>query len=1023
MKKTLLFIALVASICLSMRANGISVTDNSIEDWNNLPIGFVFESVSPADAAYTGIKSVKVYADSRFINILVELNMADLDDLEAVPFHLFFNADNLDETGGYGDEFADANTDILLEGFVFENDAACDYEPGVFAWVGDIGGDGWDWEELKAEKFCQTQHVGDFIEIQLMRVYVPTLAGWNDSEFGVGFDIQQFWSSVGILPQESPTDENPYGRAHKLQVKIYRTIVDGIEYAFDEEHLTAEVYGIDRTATTITIPTKVDYEGDTYDVVSIAEGLFSLCGSLDEIIVADDNPYFSTGSGILYNKDKTVLIQYPRAKVGDYEMPASVTTIDPNAFKMCTGLTNLTLGAGITSIGSSMFLGCSNLESITIPDNVIEFGESPFEGCENLPVIDNIRYADTYLVAVVNQTLDSYSIKDGTRWIGTEAFAGCANMTSIEIPATVIGISDQAFAYCLGLTTLTVPNSVTYIAEWAFLSVLNVAYDGSALGAAWGARCFNGFVDGWLVYDDDTRETVRACAMAATGDIVLPNSVKVIAMGAFSSCVNINSISLPEGLIDIQSHAFYDCYNLTTIEIPEGITALRYGTFYNCQNLQSVKLPSTLISIGEEAFEGCYQLTSIEIPEGVTIIAERAFYSCYGLTAVTFPSTLETIETRAFAYCSSLQDVNIPDHVMYIGYGAFSNCNSLKSVHIPEGITLIESAAFAQCSSLESVTIPENVSHIGSWAFEACTSLKYVICLGTTPPDAYYSFSMMDCSQVALYVPSESLATYKVSTQWQDFNPILAIEDAQDKKVWPILMDNVTYEQNKDFVVGDLRENLVDNWFYVWDMSYFASAISDLNFYGLSEGYVPLVVGYQGWSGAGYCINNDASLTAIQELKQAIVANPDNYFLHLAIKSSTAGNHQFYTFGTETTSFAIGTATIEQGEVIGDFPRDGQWYEFYVPLNQFVAAIDYATVTPNFNILCFLSGGIAGQELNLDALYFCNRAYKDNVEPLNPTALESVESSTVVIQKILRDGQILILHNGKTYTIMGAEVR
>ena len=55
-------------------------------------------------------------------------------------------------------------------------------------------------------------------EIQLVRELIP--ATWSDTEFGIGFDVQQNWSSVGILPNAPVTDENPAGKAHKIQVKI-----------------------------------------------------------------------------------------------------------------------------------------------------------------------------------------------------------------------------------------------------------------------------------------------------------------------------------------------------------------------------------------------------------------------------------------------------------------------------------------------------------------------------------------------------------------------------------------------------------------------------------------------------------------------------------------------------------------------------------------------------------------------------------------------------------------------------------
>lgn len=211
----------------------ISVSDNSLADWDKLPAEFVVESVCPQGAAKLGLKSVKAYADKYYIFLQVEPNPEDIVDLEWVPFHVYINTDNSDATGGYGDEFTDANADILLESAVFAGDPY-PYNPAVFKWWGEVGGSGWDWTDPSVEHsgddfwgaivgegqlpIGNSQFVDGKIEIQLLRELIP--ATWNDSEFGIGFDIQQNWSSVGILPLVSPTDDNPSGLTHKLQVKI-----------------------------------------------------------------------------------------------------------------------------------------------------------------------------------------------------------------------------------------------------------------------------------------------------------------------------------------------------------------------------------------------------------------------------------------------------------------------------------------------------------------------------------------------------------------------------------------------------------------------------------------------------------------------------------------------------------------------------------------------------------------------------------------------------------------------------------
>lgn len=212
----------------------IFVNDNSLDDWANVPAEFIVEAKCPADAALLGLKSVKVYADEYYIFIQAEPNMDDVTDLEWVPFHVYLNTDNSDATGGYGDEFTDANSDICLEGAVFGSGAAIPYAPGVFKWWGEVGGSGWEWTDPSVEHTADdgwgaivaegnlqgttSQFVNGKFEIQIMREMVP--ATWSEEAFGIGFDIQQNWSSVGVLPLVSPTDDNANGYTKKLTVKI-----------------------------------------------------------------------------------------------------------------------------------------------------------------------------------------------------------------------------------------------------------------------------------------------------------------------------------------------------------------------------------------------------------------------------------------------------------------------------------------------------------------------------------------------------------------------------------------------------------------------------------------------------------------------------------------------------------------------------------------------------------------------------------------------------------------------------------
>ena len=197
------------------------------------------------------------------------------------------------------------------------------------------------------------------------------------------------------------------------------------------------------------------------------------------------------------------------------------------------------------------------------------------------------------------------------------------------------------------------------------------------------------------------------------------------------------------------------------------------------------------------------------------------------------------------------------------------------------------------------------------------------------------------------------------------------------KRIWPISLDQTTYDANASIVAGDIRVNPeAGNNLYIWanGETYTEGAGGGKNYFGLLEKYISLVVAAPaGWSGFGIHIENAESVKAMQAVKDAVAANPDKMFLHLAIKSTNAGNHQFYLFGDygkATTSLTLGTAVIEGGSVLGDFPRDGEWHGFDVPLAQFATAIAGITMKSDMDVFSVLSGNTIGAQLNLDAIYF-----------------------------------------------------
>lgn len=140
-------------------------------------------------------------------------------------------------------------------------------------------------------------------------------------------------------------------------------------------------------------------------VTNIGDSVFYDCTVLESIDVSENNLNYSSEDGVLFNKDKTTLIQYPIGnKRNEYIIPNSVTNIVHEAFTYCTSLTSIEIPDGVTSIGDYALHSCRNLESIEIPDSVTIIGNNAFSWCTSL---------------------ESVTIGDSVTSIGNFAFSNC----------------------------------------------------------------------------------------------------------------------------------------------------------------------------------------------------------------------------------------------------------------------------------------------------------------------------------------------------------------------------------------------------------------------------------------------------------------------------------------------------------------------------------------------------------------------------------------------------------------------
>lgn len=198
-------------------------------------------------------------------------------------------------------------------------------------------------------------------------------------------------------------------------------------------------------------------------------------------------------------------------------------------------------------------------------------------------------------------------------------------------------------------------------------------------------------------------------------------------------------------------------------------------------------------------------------------------------------------------------------------------------------------------------------------------------------------------------------------------------KELKGSQVWPIILDGTTFEANASKVVASFQPNDVDQFLYIWNTgdTYAGGEATGLNFHGNGDGYTALVVTDKGWAGAGFCLTDAGNgWQAAEALRAAIVASPDDYFLHLAIKSTDNYSHCFYFMGNEGTKFVLGKNAVYDGPIYSDFDRDGAWHEFDIPMSSFASALASAPVAAGVNVFVLLTEGVQGAQLNLDAVYF-----------------------------------------------------
>lgn len=155
--------------------------------------------------------------------------------------------------------------------------------------------------------------------------------------------------------------------------------------------------------------------------------------------------------------------------------------------------------------------------------------------------------------------------------------------------------------------------------------------------------------------------------------ISLPNTIRTIGFGAFSSCTKLKKIILPVTVTSMGEYTFNNCTSLTEAYVNSAIETLPNYMFKNCTSLTKVNVNFYTEKIGTRAFDSCTSLKSLPNGVAITEIGDEAFFNS-GLESIKINDTVTTIANGAFSNCSKLTKVNVPSSVTSISDNAFSNC-------------------------------------------------------------------------------------------------------------------------------------------------------------------------------------------------------------------------------------------------------------------------------------------------------------------------------------------------------------
>lgn len=496
---------------------------------------------------------------------------------------------------------------------------------------------------------------------------------------------------------------------------------DGADVVIPEEIGGVPVVGIGgwvfnykESLVTLTIPKSVKY---------IQENAIVSCRNLREIIVNGENECFKTEGRALYTKDMKELVLYFGAGETSFTVPSSVKTVRSQAFGSSDTLENITLPQGLERIENGALRQCTKIKSVTIPDTVTFLGNFSLpRNIESLDIPDSVtvcedNFSDYEYLETLNigkncriKTLDGWA----ENYNGSEILVMCCKLRAINVHEENPYYSSE--------------NGVLYTKDMSAL----------------------------LRFPEGKEDMI----------FTMPESVTMVAFGAFRDVNNLENVVFSSNLKKIAELAFYDTEDLQSLDFPESLEVIERGAFEYCTGLSSVAIGKNT-QVARNAFVFLTSLDAFNVSgenpyhtviDGVIYNKDAteliAFPAGKNIEGFVFPETLRKLEYRQLSGVPELEatwedaddfyigdvlvrvetdatEYIIKEGTRLVGEMAMWANSGIYTLVVSEGVEILDKMSLCSMHNLGIVYLPKSLEYMGEDVFWADSSVHTIYYAGT----------------------------------------------------------------------------------------------------------------------------------------------------------------------------------------------------------------------------------------------------------------------------------------------------